>query len=503
MNFVNLVPVTAALFLTGCALGPDYERGSSLGAILGLAQSASDPASFAAAPDPAGVAAEDISHWWERLGDPGLAPLVAEMLSNNKDLEVSFARVQQAEASLQNIAGSRLPSLDLNPSATRSFTTNNTGDRTYTNSFSVGTTLSWQADLFGRLRRSERSQAANLAAAEADWQGLIHTQIATLVRTKVALATLERRLEATEAIAESRRATLNSVERRYRAGLESTNAVDLHAARENYTSAMADIPSLENDIAATLTSLHVLLGRIPGTSPPGTPPVDIGVLANVPPPQDVPIGVPASLLDRRPDLRAAEFRLEAATENVGVAIADLYPNLTLTGTLSSADASTANLFDVTSLAGSLMAQIAQPLFDGGARQATVRQREAQMAEQAATYAGNILTAIKEVEDALTAERKSAARLVQLESTLREVRLAEASSFDRFRRGIGSYERLLETQRRLQTAEQTLLIEQQNKWNARIDLLLALGGDWMEIGTSRHTLSLETSRQESGTHETSS
>lgn len=501
MTAPKVVTLTTALLLSGCTLGPDYERGGSIAEILGLGDTKADPSTFAAAPGPAVSAAETISHWWERLGDPSLSDLVAEMLSNNKDLAVSVARVRQAQASLENIAGTRLPSLDLAPSASRSFTTNRTGDRTYANSFSVGTTLSWQTDLFGRLRRSERAQAANLAAAEADWQGLIHTQIATLVRTRVALATLERRLAATQTIAESRLATLNAVERRYRAGLESTNAVDLHAARENYTSALADIPSLENDIAATITSLHVLLGRIPGNSP-----IERDTLANIPPPQDVPLGVPASLLDRRPDLRAAEFRLEAATENVGVAIADLYPNLTLTGSLSSTDPSIGNLFDVTSLAGSLMAQIAQPLFDGGARQATVRQREAQMAEQAAAYAGNILTAIKEVQDALVAERKSGARLVQLESTLREVRLAEASSFDRFRRGIGSYERLLETQRRLQNAEQTLLIEQQNKWNARIDLLLALGGDWLTTQpdqTSINTLSLETSTQESGTHETHS
>ncbi len=501
MQSPKVLSLTAAIILSGCTLGPDYERGSSLTSILGLDGAGADPMKYAAAPDPAAIAAESISHWWERLGDPDLAPLVAEMLSNNKDLAVSVARVRQAQASLENVAGTRLPSLDLNPSANRSFTANSAGNRTYANSFSMGTTLSWQTDLFGRLRRSGRSQAANLAAAEADWQGLIHTQIATLVRTRVALATLERRLAATQAIAESRRATLNAVERRYRAGLESTNAVDLHAARENYTSALADIPSLENDIAATTTSLHVLLGRIPGNSA-----LNIDALANVPPPQDIPVGVPASLLDRRPDLRAAEFRLEAATENVGVAIADLYPNLMLTGTLSSSDASTANLFDITSLAGSLTAQIAQPLFDGGARQATVRQREAQMAEQAAAYADNILTAIKEVEDALVAERKSAARLVQLESTLREVRLAEASALDRFRRGIGTYERLLEIQRRLQTAEQTLLIEQQNKWNSRIDLLLTLGGDWLGTGAEQisiNTLSLETGTRESGTHETHS
>lgn len=475
MKSISLVTISAALLLSGCTLGPDYERGADLADILGLGSEDADGANFIAAPDHAATAANTISHWWERLGDPTLIPLVAEMLANNNDLSASAARVLQAQASLENIAGSRLPSLDLAPSASRSFTTNQAGDRTYTNNFTVGTTLSWQADLFGRLRRSERAQAASFAAAQADWQGLIHTQIATLVRTRVALATLQRRLDATSAIAESRRATLEAVERRYRAGLERTNAVDLHAARENYTSALADIPSLENDIAATTTSLQVLLGRVPGSAL-----ANLKTLTNVPPPQDVPLGVPATLLDRRPDLRAAEFRLEAATENVGVAIADLYPNLTLTGTFSSADRSVSNLFDITSLAGSLMGQIAQPLFDGGARRATVRQREAQVEEQAAVYAGNVLAAFKEVEDALTAERQSAKRLIQLESTLREGRAAEASAFDRFRRGIGAYETLLETQRRLQLTEQTLLIEQQNKWNARINLLLALGGDWLDI-----------------------
>ena len=229
-------------------------------------------------------------------------------------------------------------------------------------------------------------------------------------------------------------------------------------------------------------------------------------LTNVPPPQDVPLGVPATLLDRRPDLRAAEFRLEAATENVGVAIADLYPNLTLTGSFSSADSRVSNLFDVTSLAGSLMGQIAQPLFDGGSRQATVRQRKAQVEEQAAVYAGNILTAFKEVEDALTAERQSAKRLIQLESTLREGRAAEASAFDRFRRGIGAYETLLETQRRLQLTEQTLLIEQQNKWNDRINLLLALGGDWLDITSpsqAANTTSTKTTTKDSEAYETHS
>ena len=146
MQSPKVLSLTAAIILSGCTLGPDYERGSSLTSILGLDGAGADPMKYAAAPDPAAIAAESISHWWERLGDPDLAPLVAEMLSNNKDLAVSVARVRQAQASLENVAGTRLPSLDLNPSANRSFTANSAGNRTYANSFSMGTTLSWQTD---------------------------------------------------------------------------------------------------------------------------------------------------------------------------------------------------------------------------------------------------------------------------------------------------------------------------------------------------------------------
>jgi len=478
MRSLTVMALGATCFLSACTVGPDYERASSLTVLLGLsASTATDDASideFNAQSENAAKRLVGLSHWWERLGDPSLAPLVAEMLNQNKDLAASAARVEQAQARLENITGSRLPSLDLNPSAQRSFTSNPAGDRVYSNNFSVGATLSWQTDLFGRLRRTQRAETATLAATRADWQGLVHSQIATLVRTRISLATLQRRLDAIKAIADSRQATLNAVDRRYRAGLESSNAVSLHSARENLRSALAEIPSLERDLATTATAQDILLGRVPGATA-----ATLTNLSILPPPRDVPLGVPAALLDRRPDLQAAEFRLIAATENVGVAVADLYPNLSLSGSLSSADVAARNLFDATTLAGSLVASIAQPLFDGGARRATVRQREASVDEQAAVYAGKILNAFKEVEDALVTEQKSGERLAQLEIQVNEVRLAEASAFDRFRRGIGRYETLLETQRRLQSAEQTLLIEQQNKWNARLDLLLALGGDWLE------------------------
>ncbi|MEQ9519353.1 MAG: efflux transporter outer membrane subunit [Parvibaculum sp.] len=473
-NMARNMAVTASLCLVlqACAVGPDYERAPSLGALLGLEDTTSGT-DFQNTPPVANEAVQSMSHWWERLGDPDLAPLVEEMLANNKDLDASAARIRQAEAQLDASGGTRWPNLTLSPGASRSFTSTPNGDRKYTNSFSVGTTLSWQTDLFGRLARAERADAASLEAATADWQGLIHSQIATLVRTRVALATLEQRLAATRAIAESREATLAAVERRYRAGLETTNAVDVHSARENYTSALADILALEDDLGTTATALDLLLGRLPGSTS-----YEPSKLVHVPPPRDVPLGVPAALLDRRPDLRAAEFRLIAANENVGVAIADLYPNLTLTGTLNTTASVASNIFSAPTLAGSLAASIAQTVFDGGTKSANVRARKAVTDERAAIYADTVLTAIKEVEDALITERKSGDRLEQLERTVDQVRKAEASARDRYTRGIGTYERLLETQRRLQVVEQTLLIEQQNKWNARVNLLLALGGDWI-------------------------
>jgi len=475
MKPLPLFALGAAGLLSACTLGPDYERSQNLAQILGLETGGPSAEVFKADQEMPAEALVSISHWWERLDDPGLAPQVTHLLANNKDLAASAARVQQAQARLENVTGTRAPSLDLSPGANRSFITSPAGGRAYTNSFSVAATLSWQTDLFGRLRRSSRTEAANLAATRADWQGLVHTQIATLVRTRVTLATLQRRLEATHTIAKSRQATLNTVERRYRAGLETTNAIDLHLARENLNTALADIPSLENSLAAAANALDILLGQLPGTtaSTPERFPI-------TPPPRDVLVGVPAALLDRRPDLQAAEFRWIAATENVGVAMADLYPNLTLTGSLTSTSPTVGNLFDVTTLVGSLTSQVMQSIFDGGARRATVRQREAAVTEQAAIYAGTLLNAIREVEDALVAERKSGDRLALLQITLNEIRLAESNSFDRFRRGIGSYATLLETQRRLQIAEQNVLIQQQDKWITRLDLLLALGGDWAGI-----------------------
>lgn len=470
MTFRPLLVLSSGLFLSACAVGPDFES-RGLGELFGLA----DPTGyqFRDGATSASRQTQPMSHWWERLGDPSLAPLISEMLDRNYDLAASAARTQEAQAQLDAAFGGRLPSLSASPSANRAFTTDPAGNRTYTNSFSVGATLSWQIDLFGRLARSQRAAAANYEASQADEQGLIHTQIATLVRTRVAIATLTRRIASAEAIAESRRTTLAAVDRRYRSGLSDTSATDLHSARENLSSALADIPALKADLFAATTALDILLGRLPGTST-----LDASTLAVVPPPRDVPVGLPADLLDRRPDLRSAEFRVAAATENVGVAIADLYPNLTLTGTLSSTSPRAGSLFDVATLAGSLAGQLTQSVFDGGTRSAVVRQREAALTQQAASYASAILTAIKEVEDALEAERQSETRLTHLEAALNEARLAEASAADRYQRGIGNFQTLLEVQRRLQNLEQGLLIEQQNKWNSRITLLLALGGDWL-------------------------
>lgn len=164
---------------------------------------------------------------------------------------------------------------------------------------------------------------------------------------------------------------------------------------------------------------------------------------------------------------------------MGVKIADMLPNLTLTGNLASDAADLSDLFSVETLAGSIVAQITQTLFDGGVKWSAVDVSRAQVDEMAANYAQAILEGIQDVEDALVTETFAAERVALLAISVEAVRLSEKISNSRYINGLGTFQSLLDTQRQRQQSEQTLLLEQQDQWNARIDLMLALGGDWQQ------------------------
>jgi NodT family efflux transporter outer membrane factor (OMF) lipoprotein len=418
----------------------------------------------------------EIDRWWERFGDPTTAVLVNEALKNNYSLKAAAARVLQAQAGLAEIRGLQLPDVTygLNRERSkRSFNFGGLGGRfsVMSTTWSQDISVIYILDLFGKLKRSERAAWAEMLAAEANEQALINSMIATVINARVNVATIQRRLDIALANTESRQKTLEIVERRYGQGL--VGPVDIRLARENLAASKSLEPVIELSLITARHALDVLLARRPGSSDelPRT-------LADLPDLEPVPIGLPASLLDRRPDVRAAEFSLRAANERIGVSIAQLYPDLTLTGTYGFSADTIEEIFqqDETEMY-SAISRLAQPIFKGGQIRAQIDAAEARFAELAANYAGTVLTAMREVEDALVSEQVLQSQLEYVRVRLREAKAAESLSKQRYQRGVEGILTVLESERRRRMAEEELTILTGRLWTTRVNLFLALGGDW--------------------------
>jgi len=466
---VNARALVLALGVAGCAtVGPEFERPDTA-AVTGDR--------FVRAGGADAAEALPAARWWTRYGDPATDALVARALTHNLDLKIAAANVLEAEALRRVQTGNRKPAVDAGLDAGRGFTSSDNGRR-YTSNLRLAATVSWQADLYGRLRRSERAATDDLFAQMATRDALVQSLIAAVVRQRVAIAVAERRLALARAVVETRRRTLEIVERRYNQGVEGISSVDVRLARENLAAAESDVPAREQSVALAGHALDVLLGRKPGA----TEPRAVG-LAEVPPLTRPALAVPAALVDQRPDLRAAEFRVAASTERIGVAIADLYPDLTLTGNAGWQGSEFSRFFSIDRLLLDIAGRLAMRLFDGGQREANIDAAKARLEAAAQSYAADVLDAVREVEDALVRERYLRERLAAIERRLESARAAETLARDRYGRGLESLLTVLETERRRRNAEDLLLIQQGLLWDARIDLHLALGGDWLEQDAS--------------------
>jgi len=222
----------------------------------------------------------------------------------------------------------------------------------------------------------------------------------------------------------------------------------------------------------------VLVGRRPGT---GDPLPD--TLPELPDLEPVPPGLPAALLDRRPDLRQAELGLYAATSRIGAAMADLYPSLSLTGSAGIRSDTLSGLTSSDGLVYSAVANLLAPLFSGGQLRAGVDAAEARAEQAAAMYAGAVLTALREVEDALVLNATNRRRVELTEERVTEARAADRLARDRYQRGVDTLLTVLDTEHRLRLAEESLITARADMWNVRINLFLALGGDWVTEETN--------------------
>jgi len=469
-SICGLFFVLSCAMYAGCMVGPDYSRPET-------------PAETSGAYFHAGANKQDVNdyadtdRWWEGFGDPTTAELVRQALENNYDLRAAAARVLQAQAALAEMRGRQWPDVSFNLSRDRSKRSMNLGDGPFGGRFSVMSTtwaqdfsVNYVLDLFGKLKHSERAAWADMLASGANEQALTNSIIAGVINARINIATIQRRLSIARANTESRKRTLRTVEMRYEQGLVSP--VDIRLARENLAASKAAEPAVELSLITARHALDVLLARPPGSSEdlPET-------LEELPDLEPVPIGVPARLLDRRPDVKVAELALRSANERIGVSIAQLYPDLTLTGNYGANGDEWRDIWESYSETYGLLMRLAQPIFKGGQIRAQIDAAKARYAELAANYAGTVLVAMREVEDALVSEQMLQSQLQYTEDRFREAKAAEELSRQRYQQGLTGFLVVLETERRRRIAEEQLTILKGRIWTTRVNLYLALGGDW--------------------------
>ncbi len=455
----RLLGPVGLLAATACTtVGPDYRAPE--------AASLSVPDGWRGAAGGTAAAPESLARWWEQFDDPLLTRLIDEAGAANLDLEVAAARLAQAREALVQARAGRVPTVGASGGAGRSVGSGN--DRT---SLDAGADIAWEVDLFGRIARAIEAAEAD---AEATWfdREALRVAIAAEVAANYVQARLaqERLGLARESLAIASD-NLQIAQWRVQAGLVSS--LDSEQARAARAQTAASIPAIENDFTSATYRLAVLTARAPGTltdelSAPR--PIPEG-------PERIAVGIPAETLRQRPDIRAAERALAAQTARIGVAEAQLYPGLRLSGNIGTSAFSIGGLFDA--IAGSIFAGIDQTLFDGGRLRSQVRSQQAATEGALASYRQSVLTALEDVENALIALQAAQARQSEFAIAYEAANNTAILARIQYRSGLSDFQVLLEAERSLLSARDGLAASRGDEALALVQLYRALGGGWNE------------------------
>jgi multidrug efflux system outer membrane protein len=456
--------VLALAALAGCAVGPNYQRPAVDSPAAFRGDNAVTNASFA-----------DLA-WWRVYQDDTLRALIREAFTNNYDLRIAFARVEQARAVAQQARAQFVPNLNYNGVVSRG--RNDVFGTEYPNNggmlSSAATTLNtfWEVDLWGRVRRlNESARAQFLASAEAR-HGVRLTLLSNVASDYFQL------LELDEAVAITRRTTNSFGEslQIFTQRAEGGAASDLESSRAEaaLADAMAAIPILEDQISFAENELCLLLGRPPG-------PINRPGPAGVALPPEVPAGLPSALLERRPDVREAEQLLRSANAQIGVAVAECFPEIGLTAFLGKVSPQLSAFTLGGANAWSLTAQASGPIFEGGRLVGQYRQAKAARDQARLQFQQTALAALRDVSDALLQRE----RLAEIrEQQAREVAALEKAvklSTERYIAGKASYYEVLEAQQQLFPAQLNLAGTRRDQQLAVVSLFKALGGGWNDEG----------------------
>ncbi len=457
--------LAVSLVASGCAVGPDYKSPETR-----VPDRWSAPAASVPADDPA-----PLARWWTGFRDPELTSLIERAFQANLDLKLAQTRIRQARASLTAAGGGLGPTASATGAFQRGQSPQSSGKTAgpVTNQYQTGFDAGWEIDLFGGLRRGREAAAANLQAAVETRRNVFVTLASEVARNYIALRTGQRRIALARATLEAQRRSAELTRTKARGGFSS--GLDAAGADSAAAATAAQIPALETAVRQTIHNLGVLLGREPAAllqelSPEAAVPAA---------PPAIPAGIPSDLLRRRPDIRAAEAGIHAATARIGVATADLFPKLTLSGAVGTQAANTGSLFQQASRFWSFGPSADWQIFSMGRTQANIELQKAAREETFVAYQQTVLAALQEVEDALTAaagEESRRAALVQAEASSRKaVELSTAL----YTEGQTDFLNVLEAQRSLYSAQDALAQSAGALATDVVALYKALGGGWEE------------------------
>jgi outer membrane protein, multidrug efflux system len=468
------VPVAlAAAAVAGCASGPDYRAPA-----LPMAASFVNAPALASPLQTADAAT--LANFWAQFGDPGLDRLVQTALQANLDVRIAQARLVEAQATLQGTQADALPSFGAQASATRSLAPEwqqpgaSRSQRTGT-VYSPAGIMNWELDLFGRNARASESAAALVSAQTLGVGGAQAAVVAAVARNYLNLRGLQQRLTFAEDSLINQRETLRLTEVRLAAGRGTQ--FDVARARNQVATTAATVPALHAQAAvavhrlATLTSLPQadVTQSLAQRSPlPGLPVTDLARL---------PIGGPEALLRRRPDIQVAERQLAASSAEVGVAVADRFPRISLSGLLGLNSNRAGDLSSSGAGVYSLGASLSWTAFDFGRITARVQASEARTSRSLLVYEQTVLTALEETENALSGYTRSAQQAAELTTAARSAQ--EAATIARNRFAAGSIDQLsvLDVERQLLAARDQLAQVDTATAVALVDIYRALGGGW--------------------------
>ena len=449
--------LAAMLLLAGCTVGPDYHR--PVAPVPAVYKEASGwqqarPADMI-----------DRGSWWSAFHDPVLDRLERQIDISNQNLAAAAANYRQAEAIVAQARAGFLPTMQANAGAQRSRAA---GSGVIANQFSASAAANWVPDLWGKVRRTVESNVASAQASAGDVASARLAAQAQLASDYLQLRVADELKRLLDAAVSAYSESLRIAQNQYRAGTAA--ASDVAQARTQLESTRAQSVATGVLRSQLEHAIAVLIGKPPAE-------LTIAVAANLPPLPEVPPGLPSTLLERRPDIAAAERRMAAANAEIGVAEAAFFPTVTLSGDSGTAAAHLSKLLSASSRMWSFGGNLVQTIFDAGARHAQVAQARAAFDAAVADYRQTVLTGFQQVEDELAALRILAQQAAAEDAAVASAREAERIIFNQYKAGTVAYTNVVVAQTTALGNAETALNVRQSRLLAAVALIDALGGGW--------------------------